>query len=141
MTVKEYLKQYGDAERIARRLKNEYHEELQLINAIKSPMDSDGTPHGSGISRTVEQRAMRLIEKMQRYKDAEINALQKRQQVFDLIWKVPGPKGEILYERYINLKSWDEVADAVHYSLQHIHRLHGEVLLELKDVIECYFWE
>lgn len=133
--VKEYLKQYEDAERIARRLKREYEDELNYIDSIKSPIDTDGTPHGSGISRIVEQRALRLVERIDRYRDAETAAREKKHQVFDLIWNVPGLKGDILYERYINLRKWEEVADTVHLSLRQVHNLHGQVLYELKDCI------
>ena len=136
MTVKEFLKQYGEAERQAERLKKEYQEEIERIGSIKSPMDTDGTPHGTDISRTVELQAIRLAEKAEEYKNAQIYAMKKRQEVFDVIWNVPGVEGQILYERYINLKNWDDVAESVHYSLQHVHRLHGAVLLELQNVIE-----
>lgn len=131
MTVKEYLRQYEAAERIARRLKTEYDEQVLMIDNIKSPSNTDGMPHGSGISNRTEQSALRLLETAGRYKDAEIEALKKRQQVFNMIWNVPGLKGDILYERYINLKSWDQVADTVHVSLRHATRLHGEALQDL----------
>ena len=93
-------------------------------------------PHSTNISRTVELQAIRLAEKAEEYKEAQIYAMKKRQEVFDVIWNVPGVEGQILYERYINLKNWDDVAESVHYSLQHVHRLHGAVLLELQNVIE-----
>lgn len=131
MTVKEYLRQYEAAERIARRLKTEYDEQVLMIDNIKSPSNTDGMPHGSGISNRTEQSALRLLETAEQYKNAEIEALKKRQQVFELIWNVPGLKGDILYERYINLKSWDQVADTVHVSLRHATRLHGEALQDL----------
>ena len=131
MTVKEYLRQYEAAERIARRLKTEYDEQVLMIDNIKSPSNTDGMPHGSGISNRTEQSALRLLETAERYKNAEAEALKKRQQVFSLIWNVPGLKGDILYERYINLKSWDQVADTVHVSLRHATRLHGEALQDL----------
>ena len=131
MTVKEYLRQYEAAERIARRLKTEYDEQVLMIDNIKSPSNTDGMPHGSGISNRTEQSALRLLEAAERYKVAEVEALKKRQQVFNLIWNVPGLKGDILYERYINLKSWDQVADTVHVSLRHATRLHGEALQDL----------
>jgi DNA-directed RNA polymerase specialized sigma subunit len=137
MTVKEYLRQYEEAERIARRMKSEYDAALLKIDAIKSPMDTDGTPHGSGITRRTEEAAIQLAEAAERYKDAEIVAIKKRSQVFNLIWNVPGIKGDILYERYINLKRWDEIADIVHVSFRHATRLHGEALNELKDVLVC----
>jgi len=136
MTVKEFLKQYGEAERQAERLKKEYQEEVERIGNIKSPADNDGMPHGTNISKTVELQAIRLAEKAEEYKEAQIYAMKKRQEVFDVIWNVPGIEGQILYERYINLKNWDDVAESVHYSLQHVHRLHGAVLLELQNVIE-----
>lgn len=135
--VKEYLKQYEDAERIARRLKSEYDAALLRIDAIKSPMDTDGLPHGSNITRRTEETAIQLAEAAKRYKDAEVEAIKKRGQVFNVIWNVPGIKGDILYERYINLKRWEEIADIVHVSFRHATRLHGEVLKELKDVLEC----
>lgn len=135
MTAKEFLRQYGEAERVAKRLKTEYIQELEQIDAIKSPMNTDGMPHGTGISRIVEQRAVRLSEKAERYKDAQIEAMRKRQEVFDVIWNVPDLKGQILYERYINLRTWEDVADTVHVSLRHVHRLHGEVLLELAEKV------
>lgn len=135
MTVKEYLRQYEMAEKIARRLKTEYEEQVLMIDNIKSTSNTDGMPHGFSISRRTEQSALRLLEAAERYKDAEVEALKKRQQVFGLIWNVPGLKGDILYERYINLKKWDEVADAVHLSLRQVHNLHGQVLHELKDCI------
>lgn len=131
MTVKEYLRQYEAAERIARRLKTEYDEQVLMIDNIKSPSNTDGMPHGSGISNRTEQSALRLLETAERYKNAEVEALKKRQQVFNLIWNIPGLKGDILYERYINLKSWDQVADTVHVSLRHATRLHGEALQDL----------
>lgn len=131
MTVKEYLRQYEAAERIARRLKTEYDEQVLMIDNIKSPSNTDGMPHGSGISNRTEQSALRLLETAERYKNAEVEALKKRQQVFNMIWNVPGLKGDILYERYINLKSWDQVADTVHVSLRHATRLHGEALQDL----------
>lgn len=138
MTVKEYLRQYESAEKIARRLKNEYETQMMLIDCIKSPCDNDGMPHGSSINKVTEETALKLLEAAERYKKAEMEALKKRQQVFELIWKVPGVKGDILYERYISLKNWDEIADIVHYSLRQVHNLHGQVLLELINCIPLH---
>lgn len=138
MTIKEYLRQYEEAERIARRMKSEYDAALLKIDSIKSPMDTDGTPHGSAISRRTEEAAIQLAEAAERYKNAEIEAIKKRGQVFNLIWNVPGIKGDILYERYINLRRWDEIADIIHYSLRQVHNLHGQVLQELNNCISLH---
>lgn len=140
MTVKEYLRQYERAEKIARRAKEEYDHEVLKIGSIKSPLNTDGLPHGTSISRAVEEQAIRLTELAYRYKNAEIEALKKRQQVFDTIWNVPGLKGDILYERYINLKKWEEVADTVHVSLRHATRLHGEALQDLNMSLNVHIF-
>ena len=132
MTAKEYLQQYGEAVRIAERLKTEYDQELLKIDAVRSTLGGDGTPHGTGISRATEDKAIRLADKALELKDAELEAVRIRQEVFDLIRTVPGEKGDVLYERYINLKSWGDVAKAVGYSKSRTHDLHNEALNLIK---------
>lgn len=113
MTVTGYLESYRDAERKAERLRKEYEEQKRRIDEIKSPLGSDGLPHGSGISKTVENRAVKLADKLLEYEEAEIEAIQARQEIFDKIMKVDGIEGDVLYEKYINLKTWEKVAEAV----------------------------
>lgn len=135
MTAKEFLQQYGEAVRIADMLRIEYKQELELLDSIRSPLNNDGTPRGNGISRSTETKAIRLADKAHKLKEAELEAVRIRQIVFDAINKIPGDKGNVLYERYINLKSWDEVAEAVCYSKRHAYNLHEEALAEIKDCI------
>lgn len=134
MTAKEYLQQYGEAVRVAERLKTEYDQELLKIDAVRSTLGGDGTPHGTGISRATEDKAIRLADKALELKDAELEAVRIRQEVFDLIRTVPGEKGDVLYERYINLKSWSEVAAAVGYSERHVYNLHREGLADVDGI-------
>ena len=133
MTVKEYLQQYENAARVARRLKREYENELEQIDNIRSGLGGDGTPRGSGTSRSVEKKAIRLADKALEWKTAELEAIQLRQEIFDVINTVPDEMGDVLYERYINLKSWSEVAKAVGYSKSRTHTLHRKALAFLKD--------
>lgn len=138
MTVREFLKQYEYAERKARRLQAEYQEEMEKIDTIRSSV-GDGTPHGGSISKQVEIRALKLIDKALELKQAELDAIEVRQTVFDAVQKVPGTMGDILYWRYIKLvKDWDEIGNKVGYSRRHSIRLHGEAMLYLKDVLECH---
>lgn len=136
MTAKEYLKQYQEAARRAERLRSEYENELILIDAVRSVSDNDGMPHGNGISKPTEDKAIRLADKALAYQTAALEAIRIRQQVFDLIETIPGEHGAVLYERYVNLKTWDEVAQSVGYSVRQTFRIHGEALDMVKDVIE-----
>lgn len=146
MTAKEYLQQYAEAVRVAERLKFEYAKELDLIDAVRSVSDNDGMPHGSGISKQTEEKAIRLADKALDYQSAQLDAIRVRQKVFDVINEVPGEKGAVLYERYINLvedketgrlrlKTWDEVANAVKYSKRHARNLHDEALEVVKHFL------
>ena len=130
MTAKEYLKQYEYADKRAKRLQAEYERELELIDSVRSTLGGDGMPHGSGISRRTEDAAIRLSEKAEKWKDAQTDAIHKRQLVFDAIHDIDGVEGDVLYQKYINYdQTWEEIAQALHYSVRGIQYAHGRALL------------
>lgn len=104
MTAKEYLKQYEYAVKRIRRYEEEYEQESLLIDAVRSLSDNDGMPHGSGISKPTEDKAVRLADKRLRLVEAKFEAIRIRQSVFDVIEQVGGDEAEVLYQRYILLK-------------------------------------
>lgn len=133
LTAREFLEQYGEAERQVRRLKNEYEKELQLIDSLGS--GGDGTPRGSAISRTTETKALRLAAALSEWERAKEDALEIRQEVFRVVHKVPGVAGDVLYKRYIELMQWEDVADAVGYSPSRVYDLHREGLRIVNSVV------
>lgn len=136
MTAKEYLRQYEYANRKAIRYKTEYETELEKIDTIRSPLGGDGMPHGNGISRKVEDDAIRLSEKATKWKAAELDAIAKRQEIFEVIHDVPGIEGEILIERYINLHKWEEICVLVHYSWNGVHYIHRHALAIVQERLD-----
>lgn len=128
MTAKEFLKQYEYADKKARRLGAEYQREIQMIDAIRSASDNDGMPHSTGTSRPTEDKALKLAEKALRWREAELEAIRIRQQVFELIYDIDGIEGEVLTERYINLRKWEEICVLVHYSWHGVHAIHRRAL-------------
>ena len=128
MTAKEYLRQYEKAEHRARRYREEYENESLLIDAIRSLSNNDGMPHGSGISRPTEDKALRLVDKRLRLIDAEVEAMKIRQELFDFIDRIDGVEGDVLFERYINLRKWEEVCVVMNYSWNGIHKVHRRAL-------------
>ena len=129
MTAKEYLKQYQYAVDRVRRYEEEYENELLLIDAIRSASDNDGMPHGSGISKPTEDKAIRLADRALRLTEARLEAIQIRQEVFDLIDSIDGIEGDVLYQRYVNLHKWEEICVLLHYSWQGIHLVHRRALV------------
>ena len=128
MTAKEYLKQYEYAQKKADRLREEYETELMKVDAVRSLSDNDGMPHGSNISKPTEDKAIRLADKALRWKQAELDAIEIRQEVFDTIWDIPDVEGDVLYERYIHLRKWEEICVLLHYSWKGIHLVHRRAL-------------
>ena len=135
MTAKQFLRQYEDAQRRASRYKAEYERESELIDSVRSTLGGDGMPHGSGISKRVEDQAIRLAEKAMRWKAAELDAIARRQEVFELIDQIPGIEGEVLYERYINMSTWESMAETLHYSVRGVQYAHGRALVIVARLI------
>lgn len=128
MTAKEYLKQYEWAVKRAQRYEEEYQNEALLIDAVKSLSDNDGMPHGSGISKPTEEKAIRLADKKLRLIEAKLEAIRIRQEIFDVIDRVDGIEGEILYQRYVKLLKWEAVCIVVHLSWYAVHDHHKKAL-------------
>ena len=135
MTAKDYLKQYEEAVRKESRHRAEYEKECQLIDSIKSSLGGDGMPHGSGISRKVEDQAIRLADKALEWKMAELDALHTRQEVYRLISRVPGVEGDVLYEKYIKFRTWEEIASDLCYSVRGIQYVHKRALLMVEEIL------
>ena len=135
MTAKEFLSQYKQAVLDIERLTKEYCTQLEQIDDISSPLGGDGTPGGGSISRATENKALRLLDKSLELQEAKLEAIQIRQTVFDTIRAVPGVEGEILYQRYVELKSWDDVCDAVHMSWSGAWKAHDRALEIIEKLI------
>ena len=122
MTANQYLKQYEYAVKRAARYRDEYERESLLIYAVRSLSDNDGMPHGSGISKPTEVKAVRLADKKLRLIDAKLEAIRLRQEIFDTVMSLDGLEADVLVERYLNLdeyghlQTWESVCDRVHYS-------------------------
>lgn len=128
MTAKEYLKQYEEANRKAHRHKAEYEKEMELIDSIRSSLGGDGMPHSPGVSRKVEDMAIRLTDKLLEWKMAELDAVRIRQVVYETIAGIDGVEGALLFERYVNLRKWEEICIILHYSWHGVHAVHRRAL-------------
>lgn len=128
MTAKEYLRQYERAVRRAQRYREEYENETLLIDAVRSLSDNDGMPHGSGISKPTENKAVRLADRRLRLIEAELESIRIKQKLFDFIDSIEGIEGDVLYHRYIRLLKWEEICLIVHYSWPNTMRIHRRAL-------------
>ena len=136
MTAKEYLKQYEEMNKRALRYKNEYDIELEMIDAVASSLSDPDTPRRPGTSRATENKAVRLSEKAAAWKMAELDAIEKRQEIFDLISKINGIEGEVLYQRYIMLNTWENICEIVNYSWNGTNKAHRRGLAIVQSLMD-----
>ncbi len=132
MRVKEFLKQYEYAMDYVARCAAEYQEAVENIDAIGSTLAGDGQPHGTDVSRKTENKAIDLVTAKEKWAKAKADAFQIRQEVVDMIIDIPDIEGKVLYERYINLLTWEQIAEKLYYSNSGIFYAHSRAL----DIVE-----
>lgn len=135
MTAKEYLSQYKDATKIIERVRAEYEEQMEQVDSIRSALGGDGLPRSGEVSKRVETDAVRLAEKAEELIEAEVDALEIRQEIVRLLRHIDQTPQDVLWDRYVNLRKWEDVADNIGYSLRRTFELHREGLDAVDKII------
>lgn len=138
MRVKDYLRQYEIATKRIKRLEERYRELNLIAGCVKSPMDTDGQPRGTISGKPTEEKAVKMADVLLEIEKAKREALYVQFEVFSVIYQVPDAPGDVLAERYINLKTWEEVARSVGYSVRWTHELHHRGLDYIKNTPSLY---
>lgn len=128
MTPKEYLQQYSDAMRRTRAISDHIAELRAMCEQLRT---EDG--HRVALDAAVAE----LVDTEQRV-SAEVAHLCKLEtEIACTIDRMREPYRTLLYERYINGKTWEQIAVVMNYSYQHIvHYLHPKALNAVKHLIE-----
>lgn len=130
MKAKEFLNQVYEMDKKIEQDKAELmmlREDTLMLRGISY----DGVRVASSKQADQMLNAMVKVEKMEKriYKRIEKRAM-FRGQTIEMIQKVKDPRYiQVLYERYIQYKRLDEIAQDMSYDVRHIKRLHGWALL------------
>ncbi|WP_434310365.1 sigma factor-like helix-turn-helix DNA-binding protein [Hominifimenecus sp. rT4P-3] len=127
---KEFLKSYQKAKRDVARL--EQHLREWKLNKILPSVIHDGMPHGTNIRDLSDYAAQ--VDKIEREiiasKYERIYACQKVQRCIEAV--EDEREKDLLTYRYLEGKSWEQIAMEMGYTSRHILRLHGRALENLK---------
>lgn len=137
MTAKEYLLQYRDAVRRATAAQDHLDELRAMAERITPNYGSSGGG-GHQTGDRLGAAVARLVDAESRVSD-ELELLEAtKRDVISTIGKITdGTLHTLLYERYINGKTWEQIAVVMNYSYQHIvHYLHPKALNAVKHLIE-----
>ena len=137
MTAKEYLAQYREA---ARRV-TAAQDHLTELRAMAERITPNYGGSGGGTHQTGDKlgaAVARLVDAESRVSD-ELELLEATErEVIGTIDKITdGTLHTLLYERYINGKTWEQIAVALNYSYRQTTRMHGAALIAVKHVLEC----
>lgn len=133
MNAKEYLSQYNKALRYTEKC----FERLEaVLNVSPGSPKIDGMPKG-GEQSDLSEIVGDIIELQKTAEKAKAKALKLAAEIIDTVNSVSDQKEkELLWLRYIDGRKWEEVAEEMHYSSQHIYRLHGQALQSI-DIIRA----
>lgn len=134
MTAREYLEQYRQAQRKADSLREEYEETREKIGNVHAPAFSEY--HHAGISKPTETLAEEVMAAGEIWKAAQLDALEIRQSVFWLIMALSGSENDVLYERYVNLRTWEAIKAATGYSHRAAYKIHRQALSAVQELLD-----
>lgn len=134
MIAKQYLRRYRHANDMIFIIEQELKKLREQMDSLT--IDLDGMPRGTAVSDKTGELATQLADYEEKLIDARSNAWSIRMDVVNTIGKLTDSTySQLLYKRYIELKTWERIAAELNYSYMHITRLHGYALAEIENVL------
>ena len=138
MRAKEYLMQIRKIEGQIQQIEAEIRSLRDEQIVLRSPWP-DGQPHGTGKSDPVGNQAVKIADKIA---ELEVKALKKRgelwakrSEIIETIGLVQDARlNRLLWLRYVQGVSFEEVAVDMHYTYRHVISLHGEALKQIDEI-------
>ena len=139
MKAKDYLMQCRQIEQQILQIDTEIQSLRDEQILLRSPWP-DGQPHGTGKSDPVGNQAAKIADQIA---ELEVKALKKRgelwakrSEIIETIGMVDDERlNRLLWLRYVQGASFEEVAVDMHYTYRHIISLHGEALRQIEEII------
>lgn len=137
MTARQYLGQ-------AYRLDESINTKLRQLGQLKSMAThisstiSDIKVQTSHSTSRLEDTMVKIIDQ-EREIDSEIDELvDLKAEIRGMVDKVEDPDHRLILEkRYLVFEDWNQIADEMFYSIQHIFALHTEALRDFEEVLKA----
>jgi len=104
------------------------------MGALPGGINYDGMPHGSGDLSDLSDYAARLDDLLMQFRAKRTQLIDDLHEISAAIEAVEDPRSNILLRyRYIQLKKWEEIAEAMNFNEDYVKReLHGMALKNFK---------
>lgn len=130
MTAKEYLLQVRRKEAVISRLKCDKRNLREILVSLGGTVDGDKVQTSAGhdkfgnVFAKIDEKESLLAEKLEELVDFKV-------MVSDEISGLSNPRYiDILYKRYIQFQSFEQIAVDMGYSYRYVIKMHGYALLE-----------
>ena len=134
MTAKQFLSRGRWIEREITSLIRTRDETRDRLTHITQSYDGDGA------QSTKDPHKFDALVELEDKLDAKIDELYRiKNEILDTIFRLDDPRERmVLKGRYVDMKTWEQIAVEMSYSYMQVTRIHGYALNSVKDVIECY---
>ena len=135
MTAKEYLSQ---ARTLDMRIKSKL-QQIESLNELATSCtvvcsDMPRNPNHGGSK--IEKAVIKIIEVEESLKRDVENLVELKKEIMTTIHSVANVELQTLLEkRYLCFLSWEQIAVEMHYSIQHIYRMHDEALSSVTTIM------
>lgn len=128
--------QVGTLDSLINRKQKEIESLREKITSISVSTDSEKVM-SSGSGDLIAEAVAKIVD-LQNEINADIDRfIDLKRQIMKSIDKLERPYCDIAYARYFQYKTWEEISVEIGYCYRQTTRLHGRMLLKLKDVLEC----
>ena len=133
LSTKEYLQQVYRISQKVRRLRHRREDLRNDLYSLGSPAGSmDADKVQTSMSGDSMLRLIAKVDLLERDIVRELEVLENRKSV--IVAQIEELSDDryktLLFERYVLLRSWDQIADDMGYQLKWVYDLHGQALLE-----------
>jgi hypothetical protein len=131
MTAKEYLQQYGD---INRSINSKLEERRQLFILATKTTQVLTTDRVQSTQEIKIEKIVAKIVDLEKEIDEEIDQLVNlRRKILNTIIAIPDYRlRQVLIQRYIHGKKWEQIAVDLNYDYRYVLKLHGYALQEIE---------
>ena len=111
-------------------------EDDRAASQLRSP-NLDGMPHGTSLSDKTARLAAQLADAEEEIIELRSEAWSIRMEIVRTLNRIQSPEyNMLLYLRYIEGKTWEQIAVEMHYSIQHIYRMHDTALSAVEEILD-----
>lgn len=136
MNAKEYLKQIKRYDTLI----NNKLEELQRLKDLSTKITTSLSltkVQTSGNTSKIANSVEKLIDLQEEINDDIDKFIDLRTEVISNIDKIQNSDMcNVLYKRYLDLITWEQIAVDMHFTSQWVHKLHNRALKEIQEIID-----